>query len=86
MQLTRKKNLGLYQQTLLGPFWVLLQPLLALVCFVFCVIGISTGACHPFYLTLLALHCGVFFRKYFCRPQSIFKMLTFSIKYIFQEL
>jgi lipopolysaccharide transport system permease protein len=34
LQLTRKEFLGLYQQTLLGPFWVLLQPLLTVLVYV----------------------------------------------------
>ena len=31
LQLTRKEFLGSYQQTLLGPFWALLQPLLTVL-------------------------------------------------------
>ncbi len=44
--LTRKEFLGSYQQTLLGRFWVILQPLLTVFIYVLVfntVIGINTG-------------------------------------------
>lgn len=56
----RKEFLTSYQQTLLGPFWVVLQPLLAVLIYVLIfgkVIGIKTEGVPPFlfYLTGITL-------------------------------
>ncbi|MBO0358055.1 ABC transporter permease [Hymenobacter sp. BT186] len=56
----RRDFLLVYQQTILGPFWVLLQPLLTLVTYVVVfgkVVGISTGGVPPvlFYLAGIVL-------------------------------
>ncbi|WP_375416286.1 ABC transporter permease [uncultured Hymenobacter sp.] len=60
MGLVRRDFLLIYQQTILGPFWVLLQPVLTLVTYVLVfgkVIGISTGPIPPvlFYLAGIVL-------------------------------
>jgi lipopolysaccharide transport system permease protein len=58
--LVRRDFLLIYQQTILGPFWVLLQPLLTLATYVVVfgkVVGISTGGIPPvlFYLSGIVL-------------------------------
>jgi lipopolysaccharide transport system permease protein len=58
--LVRRDFLLIYQQTILGPLWVLLQPLLTLVTYVVVfgkVVGISTGGIPPvlFYLSGIVL-------------------------------
>jgi lipopolysaccharide transport system permease protein len=48
--LVRRDFLLIYQQTILGPFWVLLQPVLTLVTYVLVfgkVVGMSTGSVPP---------------------------------------
>lgn len=59
-RLVRKEFLTSYQQTLLGPFWVVLQPLLSVLIYVLVfgrVIGVSTEGVPPFlyYLTGITL-------------------------------
>jgi lipopolysaccharide transport system permease protein len=59
-RLVRKEFLTSYQQTLLGPFWVVLQPLLAVMIYVLVfgkVIGVPTEGIPPFlyYLTGITL-------------------------------
>ena len=58
--LVRRDFLLNYQQTVLGPFWILFQPIMTLVTYVFVfgkLIGISTGAIPPvlFYLSSIVL-------------------------------
>ena len=58
--LVRRDFLLIYQQTILGPLWVLLQPLLTLVTYILVfgkVVGISTDGTPPalFYLTGIIL-------------------------------
>ncbi|MBC6609118.1 ABC transporter permease [Hymenobacter sp. BT188] len=58
--LVRRDFLLIYQQTILGPLWVLLQPLLTLITYVVVfgkVVGISTGDTPPvlFYLAGIVL-------------------------------
>lgn len=60
MGLIRRDFLVSYQQTVLGPLWVLLQPVLTMVTYVLVfrkVVGISTGAVPPvlFYLSGILL-------------------------------
>lgn len=48
--LVRRDFLLIYQQTILGPFWVLLQPILTLATYILVfgkVVGMSTGAVPP---------------------------------------
>jgi lipopolysaccharide transport system permease protein len=57
-RLVRKSFLVNYQQTILGPVWILLQPVLTLVTFVFVfgnLLGISTEGTPP----LLFYFCGI---------------------------
>lgn len=59
-RLVRKEFLLRYQQTLLGPFWVLIQPILTVIVYVVVfnrVIGLETGNAPPFlfYLTGITL-------------------------------
>jgi lipopolysaccharide transport system permease protein len=82
LQLTRKIFRSI-STNFIRSILVLLQPLLTVLVYV-CNNVISTGTYHLFYLTLLALHCGVFFRKYLQTSKHFLKMLTFSIKYIFK--
>ena len=58
--LVRRDFLLVYQQTILGPLWVLLQPLLTMITYVVVfgkVVGISTGGIPPvlFYLSGIVL-------------------------------
>jgi lipopolysaccharide transport system permease protein len=60
MRLVRKEFLVNYQQTLLGPIWILFQPLLTMVTYVFVfhkIIGIRNGTVPPvlFYFTGIVL-------------------------------
>lgn len=75
LQLTRKEFLGLYQQTLLGPFWVLLQPLLTVLVYVFVfnnVIGISTGSVPPFLFNLIGITLWSLFSEIFLQTSKAF--------------
>ncbi|HUQ96598.1 MAG TPA: ABC transporter permease [Chitinophagaceae bacterium] len=68
-RLVRKDFLASYQQTLLGPFWVVVQPLLTVFTYVLVfnrVIGISTEGIPPFLyyltgITLWSLFSDIFF-------------------------
>lgn len=74
-QLTRKDFLGLYQQTLLGPFWVLLQPLLTVFTYVLVFnkfIGISTGTVPPFFFNLMGITLWNLFSEVFLQTSKIF--------------
>lgn len=75
LQLTRKEFLGLYQQTLLGPFWVILQPLLTVLVYVFVfnnVIGISTGSVPPFLFNLIGITLWSLFSEIFLQTSKAF--------------
>ena len=75
LQLTRKEFLGLYQQTLLGPFWVLLQPLLTVLTFVVVfnkVIGIPTGGVPPFLFNLIGITLWNLFSEIFLQTSKTF--------------
>ena len=75
LQLTRKDFLGLYQQTLLGPFWVLLQPLLTVLTFVVVfnnVIGIPTGGVPPFLFNLIGITLWNLFSEIFLQTSKTF--------------
>ena len=59
-RLVRKEFLSSYQQTLLGPFWVLLQPILTVLTYVLIfkgIIGLTTEGVpsFPYYLTGITL-------------------------------
>lgn len=68
-RLVRKDFLASYQQTLLGPFWIVMQPLLTVFTYVLVfnrVIGISTEGVPPFLyyltgITLWSLFSDIFF-------------------------
>jgi lipopolysaccharide transport system permease protein len=73
--LTRKEFLGLYHQTLLGPFWALLQPLLTVLTFVLVfntVIGISTGGVPPFLYNLIGVTLWTLFSEVFLNVSKTF--------------
>jgi lipopolysaccharide transport system permease protein len=75
LQLTRKDFLGQYQQTLLGPFWVILQPLLSVFVYVFAfnnVIGISTGNVPPFLFNLIGITLWNLFSEIFLQTSKTF--------------
>lgn len=75
LQLTRKDFLGLYKQTLLGPFWALLQPLLTVLTFVLVfnnVIGISTGSVPPFLFNLIGITLWNLFSEIFLQTSKTF--------------
>lgn len=69
LRLVRKDFLASYQQTLLGPFWVVIQPLLTVFTYVLVfnrVIGITTEGLPPFLyyltgITLWSLFQDIFF-------------------------
>ena len=63
-RLVRKEFLTSYQQTLLGPFWMLINPLLTVLTFVLIfhnIIGVSTKAYLRLHITLRALLYGICF-------------------------
>ncbi len=75
LQLTRKEFLGLYQQTLLGPFWALLQPLLTVLTYVVVfnkVIGIPTGGVPPFLFNLIGITLWNLFSEIFLQTSKTF--------------
>jgi lipopolysaccharide transport system permease protein len=75
IQLVRKDFLGQYQQTLLGPFWALLQPLLSVIVYVIVfnnVIGISTGNVPPFLFNLIGLTLWNLFSEIFLQTSKTF--------------
>lgn len=74
-QLARKDFLGLYQQTLLGPFWALLQPLLTVLTFIVVfnkIIGISTGSVPPFLFNLIGITLWNLFSEIFLQTSKTF--------------
>jgi lipopolysaccharide transport system permease protein len=67
-RLVRRDFLLNYQQTLLGPLWILLQPALTLVVYVIIFgkfIGISTGSVNPVLFYLAAIILWTFFSESF---------------------
>jgi lipopolysaccharide transport system permease protein len=75
LQLTRKDFLGLYQQTLLGPFWVLLQPLLTVLTYVLVfnkLIGLSTQGVPPFLFNLIGITLWNLFSEVFLQTSKTF--------------
>lgn len=75
LQLTRKDFLGLYQQTLLGPFWVLLQPLLTVFTYVLVfnrLIGIPTDGVSPFFFYLIGITLWNLFSEVFLQTSKTF--------------
>jgi lipopolysaccharide transport system permease protein len=78
-RLVRKDFLSSYQQTLLGPFWVVFQPILTVITYVFVfheVIGISTDGVPAllYYLTgitLWNLFADIFSNTSYAYTQSI---------------
>jgi lipopolysaccharide transport system permease protein len=75
LRLTRKDFLGTYQQTLLGPFWVLIQPLLTVVTYVLVfnkVIGISTNGVPPFLFNLIGITLWNLFSEVFLNTAKSF--------------
>ena len=75
LQLARKDFLGQYQQTLLGPFWALIQPLLSVIVYVLVfnnVIGISTGTVPPFLFNLIGITLWNLFSEIFLKTSNTF--------------
>jgi lipopolysaccharide transport system permease protein len=75
LQLTRKDFLGLYQQTLLGPFWVLLQPLLTVLTYLLVfnkLIGIPTDGVPPFFFYLIGITLWNLFSEVFLQTSKTF--------------
>ncbi len=75
LQLTRKEFLGLYQQTLLGPFWALIRPLLTVLTYVVVfnkVIGIPTGGVPPFLFNLIGITLWNLFSEIFLQTSNTF--------------
>ncbi|MDB5020745.1 MAG: Transport permease protein [Pedobacter sp.] len=75
LRLTRKDFLGTYQQTLLGPFWVLIQPLLTVITYVLVfnkVIGISTNGVPPFLFNLIGITLWNLFSEVFLNTAKSF--------------
>jgi lipopolysaccharide transport system permease protein len=75
LRLTRKEFLGAYQQTLLGPFWVLLQPLLTTLIYVLVfntVLKISTGDTPPVLFNLIGITLWNLFSEVFLNTTRTF--------------
>lgn len=76
LRLVRKEFLTSYQQTLLGPFWVLLYPILTVLTFVLVfnrVIGIPTAGAPPFVFYLLGITLWNLFSELFLSTSSTFQ-------------
>ena len=88
-RLVRKEFLSSYQQTLLGPFWVLLKPLLTVLTYMLVftkVMRVSTEGVPPFVyfligITLWNLFSDIFLftAKTFMQNQSIFSKIYFPL-------
>ncbi len=75
-RLVRKEFLTSYQQTLLGPFWVLLQPILTVITYVLVfnkVIRIPTDGVPPFLFYLIGITLWNLFSELFLNTSSTFK-------------
>jgi len=75
IRLTRKEFLGTYQQTLLGPFWIFLQPVLTVLTFVLVfnkVIGISTNDTPPLLYNLIGITLWNLFADIFLNVAKTF--------------
>ncbi|WP_133271233.1 ABC transporter permease [Hymenobacter radiodurans] len=74
--LVRRDFLLVYQQTILGPLWVLLQPLLTLITYVIVfgkVVGISTGGTPPVLFYLAGIILWNLFNDTFTSISSTFR-------------
>ena len=75
LSLARKEFLGSFQQTLLGPFWVLLQPILTVLVYVLVfngVIGVSTGNTPPLLFNLIGITLWNLFSEVFLSVTKTF--------------
>lgn len=75
LSLTRKEFLGSYQQTLLGPLWVLLSPLLTVLTYVLVfniVIGVPTEGVPPFLFNLIGITLWNLFSEIFLNTSKTF--------------
>ena len=76
IRLVRKEFLTSYQQTLLGPFWVLLQPILSVLTYVLVfnkVIGIPTDGVPSFLFYLIGITLWNLFSELFLSTALTFK-------------
>jgi lipopolysaccharide transport system permease protein len=74
-RLVRKDFLAYYQQTLLGPLWIIIQPLLTVFTYVLVfnrVIGISTEGVPPFLYYLIGITLWSLFQDIFFGTSSTF--------------
>ncbi|HEX2683266.1 MAG TPA: ABC transporter permease [Ferruginibacter sp.] len=75
LRLVRRDFLMLYQQTLLGPAWIILQPLLTVLTYILIfdkVMGISTSGVPPFLFYLTGITLWNLFSDIFTGTASIF--------------
>ncbi|MDT0648301.1 ABC transporter permease [Zunongwangia sp. F260] len=75
VQLARKDFLALYQQTLLGPFWALLQPLLTVVTYVLVfnkIIGVPTDGVPPLLFNMIGITLWTLFSEVFLQISKTF--------------
>jgi len=76
LRLVRKEFLTSYQQTLLGPFWVLLQPILTVITYVLVfnkVIGIPTDGVPSFLFYLIGITLWNLFSELFLSTSATFQ-------------
>ncbi|MEO6327688.1 MAG: ABC transporter permease [Ginsengibacter sp.] len=76
LRLVRKEFLTSYQQTLLGPFWVLLQPILTVITYVLVfnkVIGIPTDGVPPILFYIIGITLWNLFSELFLNTSSTFQ-------------
>ena len=76
LRLVRKEFLTSYQQTLLGPFWVLLQPILTVLTYVLVfnkVIGIPTDGVPSFLFYLIGITLWNLFSELFLHTSLTFQ-------------
>jgi lipopolysaccharide transport system permease protein len=74
-RLTRKEFLGSYQQTLLGPIWILLQPIITVLTFVLVfnnILGLSTNGVPPFLFNLTGITLWNLFSEIFLNTSKTF--------------
>ncbi len=72
---TRKDFLGAYQQTLLGPLWVLIQPLLTVGIFVVVfnnILGVKTDGYPPILFNLMGVTLWTLFSEVFTNTSRTF--------------
>ena len=89
LRLVRKEFLTSYQQTLLGPFWVLLQPILTVITYVLVfnrVMGIPTDGVPSFLFYLIGITLWNLFSELFLNTSTVQQNLSVFSKVYFPRI